>query len=221
MNRTQISLQQAVGKMITGYAVSGMGGMLLMAVGNSEFVEFVADSGDYEWVISGNVGSFCADYYELEELAKVFNADTVQAMRDDRARREAERVLWIAQEQQRREAAAREQVGFNFSGVEIVVDSLSDSKLIYRDWMRGLSGYLGESPIVGPHPKPELSADELKLVGMTDKEKEVMQHLVDFWNGYLSLPDPQATQMVSEAVYVIQGVLAVRVARRVNPEVCR
>ena len=108
MNRTQISLQQSVGKTITGYAVSRMGGMLLMAVGDSEFVEFVADGGDYEWVISGNVGSFCADYYELEELAKVFDADTVQAMRDDRARREAERVLWIAQEQQRREAAARE-----------------------------------------------------------------------------------------------------------------
>jgi hypothetical protein len=54
-----------------------------------------------------------------------------------------------------------EQVGFDFNGVDVVVDSLSDPKLIYRDWMRGLNGYLGKNPTVGPYPKPELSAEEI------------------------------------------------------------
>lgn len=54
-----------------------------------------------------------------------------------------------------------EQVLFDFNGVDVVVDSLSDPKLIYRDWMRGLSGYLGDNPTVGPYPKPELSAEEI------------------------------------------------------------
>jgi len=57
--------------------------------------------------------------------------------------------------------------------------------------------------------------------GMTDKEKEVMHYLVRFWNAFLELPDQESTETVCNAVHSIQGVLAVRVARRVNPEVWR
>lgn len=61
-------------------------------------------------------------------------------------------------------------------------------------------------------------------VGMTDKEKVAMQCLVDFWNAYLALPDSkgsETTRTIMDAVHVIQGVLAIRVARRANPEIWR
>ena len=65
-----------------------------------------------------------------------------------------------------------EQVVFNFNGVDVVVDSLSDPKLIYRDWERGLCGYLGENPTVGPHPKRELSAEEVASDATIEAERE-------------------------------------------------
>lgn len=46
---------------------------------------------------------------------------------------------------------------FNFNGVSIVVSGESDRGLIYRDWSRGMSGYLGKNPTVGPEPTPHLS----------------------------------------------------------------
>lgn len=49
---------------------------------------------------------------------------------------------------------------FEFNGVTVVVSGASDPDLIYRDWSRGLSGYLGDNPTVGPYPKPELSEAE-------------------------------------------------------------
>ena len=59
-------------------------------------------------------------------------------------------------------------------------------------------------------------------IGMTLKEKEAMEHLVDFWNAYLALPDSKGTETtrtVCDAVHIIQGVMAIRVARRANPEI--
>lgn len=53
-----------------------------------------------------------------------------------------------------------EAVKFDFNGVNVVVEKDSSADLIYRDWHRGLKGYLGKEPKVGPHPKPELSAEE-------------------------------------------------------------
>lgn len=50
-------------------------------------------------------------------------------------------------------------VRFDFNGVTVNMDSDSNSKLIYRDWLRALNGYIGKS--VGPNPNPVL----------TDKEK--------------------------------------------------
>lgn len=61
-------------------------------------------------------------------------------------------------------------------------------------------------------------------VGMTAKEKEAMEHLVKFWNAYLALPDSkgsETTRTICDAVHIIQGVLAIRVARRADPEVWR
>lgn len=61
-------------------------------------------------------------------------------------------------------------------------------------------------------------------VGMTSQEKVAMSHLEDFWNAYLALPNvggSETTETVCDAVHVIQGILAIRVARRVNPEIWR
>lgn len=55
----------------------------------------------------------------------------------------------------------KEQVGFDFNGVDVIVEASSDPTLIYRDWSRGLNGYLGDKPIVGPFPKAELLAEEI------------------------------------------------------------
>lgn len=46
---------------------------------------------------------------------------------------------------------------FEFNGVNITVAADSERDLIYRDWDRGLRGYLGENPEVGPYPAPKLS----------------------------------------------------------------
>lgn len=62
-------------------------------------------------------------------------------------------------------------------------------------------------------------------VGLTDKEKIAMSHLVNFWNAYVSLDSQLENQKnadsisrVRDAVHAIQSVFALRVARRVNPE---
>ena len=65
-------------------------------------------------------------------------------------------------------------------------------------------------------------SEQASNVGMTPKEKEAMEHLVDFWNAYLALPDSKGTETtrtVCDAVHIIQGVMAIRVARRANPEI--
>lgn len=54
-----------------------------------------------------------------------------------------------------------EPVQFKFNGIAVVVERDSNPDLIYRDWSRAISGYLGESATVGPHPKRELSDGEL------------------------------------------------------------
>lgn len=53
-----------------------------------------------------------------------------------------------------------EEVGFEFNGVEVVVAGDSDPGLVYRDWDRALQGFIEKH--VGPHPKAQLSAEELR-----------------------------------------------------------
>ena len=52
-----------------------------------------------------------------------------------------------------------EQVEANFNGVEVRVQADSDIELLYRDWHRGLSGYI--SGPVGPYPSKYLTAEEI------------------------------------------------------------
>jgi len=57
---------------------------------------------------------------------------------------------------------------------------------------------------------------------MTTQEKVAMDHLVNFWNAYVALPDArgaEATRTIANAMHIIQGIMAIRVARRVNPEI--
>lgn len=57
-------------------------------------------------------------------------------------------------------AKKKRTIKFEFNGVTVSVRSDSNPELIYRDWSRSLSGYIGKS--VGPNPNPVL----------TDAEKE-------------------------------------------------
>jgi len=52
-------------------------------------------------------------------------------------------------------------VGFDFNGVDVVVAKDSSPALIRRDWERGLRGYLGDNPTVGPYPFLELSVEQI------------------------------------------------------------
>ena len=61
---------------------------------------------------------------------------------------------------------------FDFNGVGVLVDANSDPRLIYRDWQRAMSGYLGENPSVGPHPKAELSETEINSDNAVKSENE-------------------------------------------------
>lgn len=68
--------------------------------------------------------------------------------------------------------ACGDQIEFDFNGVVVAVDSLSDPDLIRRDWLRGMSGYLGENPTVGPRSTQELSADEIASDAAIEAEIE-------------------------------------------------
>jgi hypothetical protein len=56
---------------------------------------------------------------------------------------------------------ADKSVTFEFNGVSVTVMPDSNAELVMRDWSRGLSGYLGENPVVGPYPSQELTEEEL------------------------------------------------------------
>lgn len=59
---------------------------------------------------------------------------------------------------------------------------------------------------------------------MTDEEKLVMDKLVDFWNSFTALNQGGSINdqvRVMDAVHAVQGVLAMRVARRANPDIWR
>lgn len=68
--------------------------------------------------------------------------------------------------------ACGESCQFDFNGVSVVVACDSDPALIYREWNRGLSGYLGENPTIGPHPNAELSREELASDATIQAERD-------------------------------------------------
>ncbi len=62
--------------------------------------------------------------------------------------------------------------------------------------------------------------DEIRKRRMNQQEKEVMDHLTAFWNSYIKLGPSAADPLcrdVANAVHVIQGIMAVRVAARCDP----
>lgn len=65
-----------------------------------------------------------------------------------------------------------EPVGFDFNGVNVVVDKNSSADLIYRDWNRGLKGYLGKEATVGPHPSVDLTQSEKESDSQIEAENE-------------------------------------------------
>lgn len=62
-------------------------------------------------------------------------------------------------------------VSFEFNGVIVSVKSNSDPELIYRDWSRGLSGYIDKS--VGPYPNPVLTDEEKENDARIETENEL------------------------------------------------
>jgi hypothetical protein len=68
--------------------------------------------------------------------------------------------------------ACGESCQFDFNGVSVVVAGDSDPALIYREWNRGLSGYIGKNPTIGPHPNAELSAEELEIDAKIQAERD-------------------------------------------------
>lgn len=67
---------------------------------------------------------------------------------------------------------AGDQCQFEFNGVNVVVAGDSNAGLIYREWERGMSRFLGENPTVGPYPKAVLSAEELASDAVIRAEQE-------------------------------------------------
>lgn len=61
----------------------------------------------------------------------------------------------------RREMSMHSLITFDFNGVSLQIDKDSDLALIERDWKRASAGCLGDNPVVGPRPKPQLSSEEL------------------------------------------------------------
>ena len=66
----------------------------------------------------------------------------------------------------------------------------------------------------------------LKQFGMTAQETLCLQKLKDFWFLYTHLPTEQPKELekddldsVRKAVHDVQAILAVRVARRVDPQI--
>lgn len=61
-------------------------------------------------------------------------------------------------------------------------------------------------------------------VALTDMEKQACSHLVSFWNLYLQLPEPKDAddlRVIRDAVHAIQSIMALRVAKRVDPDFWR
>ena len=59
--------------------------------------------------------------------------------------------------------------------------------------------------------------------GLTDKEKQALRHLEDFWNLYVELPGLNSDDLraVRDSIHAIQSIMACRVAKRVDPDFWR
>lgn len=64
-------------------------------------------------------------------------------------------------------------IAFDFNGVSVSVKANSDPVLIYRDWLRALSGYIDKK--VGPYPSPILTDREKANDARIEAENEAMR----------------------------------------------
>lgn len=72
-----------------------------------------------------------------------------------------------------------EPVQFDFNGVTLLVNGDSDPSLIHRDWSRGMNGYLGKNPTVGPYPSVVLSDDDIKNDAVIEAANERRREAAD------------------------------------------
>jgi len=95
--------------------------------------------------------------------------------------------------------ACGEHCQFDFNGVSVVVAGDSSPDLMYRDWDRGMRGYLGESPTVGPYPEPALTAvtmeSDAAIQAARDRVREVREE--------------EARKEVAKQKSLLQGALSV------------
>lgn len=79
------------------------------------------------------------------------------------------------------------------------------------------------------YPEPDAIALALRseAVRLQPAEKVALDHLTEFWNAYSALPyqldmsQPHLHDTVRNAVHAIQGAIAMRVAKRADPDVWR
>lgn len=68
--------------------------------------------------------------------------------------------------------AFSDQCQFEFNGVNVIVAADSNPELIYRDWSRAMSGYLGKNATIGPYPAWLLSPQTLASDAAVREENE-------------------------------------------------
>lgn len=73
----------------------------------------------------------------------------------------------------KRAETASDGVQFEFNGVTVRVHGGSNPELVYRDWDRGLKGYLGEKPTVGLYLSETLTAAELASDAQIEQANEL------------------------------------------------
>jgi hypothetical protein len=58
---------------------------------------------------------------------------------------------------------------------------------------------------------------------LTATELGVLQHLTDAWNSFVAMPEqhPADAEEFAAALHRLQAIIAMRVARRANPEIWR
>lgn len=66
-------------------------------------------------------------------------------------------------------------ISFCFNDVLIAVKANSDSRLIYRDWIRAIDGYV-QKEIVGPYPKRNLAIEERRTDAWTEARNELRRN---------------------------------------------
>jgi len=83
------------------------------------------------------------------------------------------------------------------------------------------AGLLKEGALTGIH---RLRSSRVETTGgLTPREKEVMDHLVDAWNIFIKLNYHSETDVreFQTALHVLQGKLAIRIARREHSDLWR